>query len=438
MFSAARWRLTLVFTGVLVVVLIACGVVVYLTTRSVMYDRVDHDLEDRARSDLALFQGGPHGEPDRGPPGSGSEFDPGGYFYAISDTDGQILKGSAYLDTQALASSTTLVKAMDNGDTFADTKSSKGEPQRIYAFAVTVNGTPGVVQIGRSTEPEEAALSQLRIVLLAVLAVSIVPAVGGGFLLSGRALRPIKAAMDSQRTFIADASHELRTPIAVVHTNAELLKRHLTAQTAGNSSTDAVALEDILSESGRLGRMVDQMLTLAQADTGERQLMVSDIRLDDVVESATRAMQPLALDKGIALRAELNGPISVRGDGDRLLELLIILLDNAIKYSDAGGSVSVALAERQHRAVIEVADQGRGVPAESVPHLFERFYRVDKARTRESGGAGLGLAIARHIAETHDGSIDIWSEAGKGTRVTVALPAQGGRHAAAKTDGPAG
>src|SRR5437870_12620269 len=113
MFSAARWRLTLVFTGVLVVVLIACGVVVYLTTRSVMYDRVDHDLEDRARSDLALYQGGPHGEPDRGPPGSGSEFDPGGYFYAISDTDGQSLKGFAYPDSHALSASPTLGVAID-------------------------------------------------------------------------------------------------------------------------------------------------------------------------------------------------------------------------------------------------------------------------------------------------------------------------------------
>src|SRR2546426_2463269 len=110
MFSAARWRLTFVFTGVLVVVLIACGIVVYLTTRSVIYGRVDHDLEDRARSDLVLFQR-PHGDPDRGPPGSGSEFDPGGYFYAISDVDGQILSSSPYLDTQALPSTSTLVKA---------------------------------------------------------------------------------------------------------------------------------------------------------------------------------------------------------------------------------------------------------------------------------------------------------------------------------------
>jgi len=423
MFSAARWRLTLVFTGVLVVVLIACGVVVYLTTRSVMYDRVDHDLEDRARSDLALFQGGPHGEPDRGPPGSGSEFDPGGYFYAISDTDGQILKGSAYLDTQALASSTTLVKAMDNGDTFADTKSSKGEPQRIYAFAVTVNGTPGVVQIGRSTEPEEAALSQLRIVLLAVLAVSIVPAVGGGYLLSGRALRPIKTAMDSQRTFIADASHELRTPVAVVRTNAELLKRHLGPDTGHTAASDQVALDDILSESDRLGRMVDQMLTLAEADAGQRTVLSSEVSLNELIDEVVRSMRSIAETRQMLLETRLTDDVSVHGDPGRLRELVSVLLDNAVKYADAGGRVEVALRNEHRKAIIEVSDNGPGIPRDALPHVFDRFYRVDKARSRESGGTGLGLAIARHIVDAHGGTINIESSAGAGTKVTVELPA---------------
>src|SRR3989475_6513537 len=425
MFSAARWRLTLVFTGVLVVVLVACGVVVYLTTRSVMYDRVDHDLEDRARSDLPLFQGGPHGEPDRGPPGSVSEFVPGGYFYAISDTDGQILKGSAYLDTQALASSTTLVKAMDTGDTFADTKSSKGEPQRIYAFAVTVNGTPGVVQIGRSSEPEEAALSQLRIVLLAVLAVSIVPAVGGGYLLSGRALRPIKTAMDSQRTFIADASHELRTPVAVVRTNAELLKRHLGPDTGHTAASDQVALDDILSESDRLGRMVDQMLTLAEADAGQRTVLTAEVSLNELVDQVTRSMRSLAEAREISLNAQLNSDISLGGDPSRLRELLTVLLDNAVKYTDAGGRVDVSVRKEHKKAIITVSDNGPGIPFEALPHVFDRFYRVDKARSRESGGTGLGLAIARHIVEAHTGTIDFESKIREGTLVTVALPASG-------------
>ena len=356
MFSAARWRLTLVFTGVLVVVLIACGIVVYLTTRSVIYDRVDHDLEDRARSDLVLFQRGPHGEPDRGSPGSGSEFDPGGYFYAISNANGEILSSSPYLDTGALPSTSTLVKAVDNGDTFTNTKSSKGEPQRVYVFPVTVSGGSGaLVQIGRSTEPEEAALSQLRIILLAVLAVSIVPAVTGGYLLSGRALRPIKTAMDSQRTFIADASHELRTPVAVVRTNAELLKRHSAADTTRVAASDEVALDDILSESDRLGRMVDQMLTLAEADAGQRTLLTSEVSLNELVDEVARSMRSLAEAREISLDTQLNEDISVSGDSSRLRELLSVLLDNAVKYTDAGGRAEVSVRKEHRKAIIKVS-----------------------------------------------------------------------------------
>ncbi len=423
MFSAARWRLTFVFTGVLVVVLIACGVVVYLTTRSVIYDRVDHDLEDRARSDLVLFQRGPHGDSDRAPPGSGSEFDPGGYFYAISTADGQILSGSPYLDTQALASMTTLVKAVNNGDTFTDTKSSKGEPQRIYVFPVTVSGGGGaLVQIGRSTEPEEAALSQLRIILLAVLAVSVVPAVGGGYLLSGRALRPIKTAMEAQRTFIADASHELRTPAAVVRTNAELLKRHLATGTKQTAAGDQGALDDILSESDRLGRMVDQMLTLAEADAGQRTVLTFEVSLNDLIDEVVRSMRSLAEARQISLEAQLLEEISVSGDPGRLRELLSVLLDNAVKYSDEGGRVEVALRQEHKKAIITVSDNGPGIPPEALPHVFDRFYRVDKARSRESGGTGLGLAIAQHIVDAHGGTINIESSVGAGTRVTVELP----------------
>jgi len=422
-FSAARWRLTLVFTGVLVVVLVACGVVVYLTTRSVIYDRVDHDLEDRARSDLVLFQRGPHGEPDRGPPGSGSEFDPGGYFYAISDADGQILSSSPYLDAEALASTSTLVKAINNGDTFADTTSSKGEPQRIYVFPVTVSGGSGaIVQIGRSTEPEEAALSQLRIILLAVLAVSIVPAILGGYLLSGRALRPIKTAMDSQRTFIADASHELRTPVTVVRTNAELLKRHLGPETTQTGGSDEVALDDILSESERLGRMVDQMLKLAEADAGARTLLTSEVSLKEVVETVARSMRSLAEVRRVSLETQLVEDVSISGDPSRMRELVSVLLDNAVKYADAGDLVEITVRKEHKRAIIRVSDNGPGIPAHALPHVFDRFYRVDKARSRESGGTGLGLAIARHIVDAHGGTISVESTLGEGTVVTVELP----------------
>ncbi len=422
MFSAARWRLTAAFAVVLAVILLTAGVAIYVTTRSVLFARVDDDLAERAVRDLSDFTGGPrHGDPP-------DEFishtkTTGGYFYAVVDPAGETLLSSSNVDPQGLAPVSTLEEALDKGEAFASTKSSEGESLRVYVLAATtLDGSNVLAQIGRSTEPEHSALSQLRMVLLAVFGGSIAPAAVAGFVLSGRVLHPIKVAMDSQRSFIADASHELRTPVAVVRTNAELLQRHIKSRPGEGSTADEVALEDIVSESDRLGRMVDQMLTLAEADAGERGLAVSDVRLDELAEQAARSVKALADARQISLNAQTNGHVTVRGDWERLRELLVILLDNAVKYSDAGGRVDLTVGRMHKRATIEVHDTGQGISAEFLPHIFDRFYRIDKARSRESGGTGLGLAIAKHIAEAHGGTIRMESEVGQGTRVTIELP----------------
>ena len=424
MFSAARWRLTIVFTTVLAVILLASTVAVYLTSRSVILGRVDNDLERRADDDLSLLTRGPHGPPGSSS-GSGEEFDPGGYFYALLDSSGQVIGGSPYLDTGGLASAETLENALNDGQAFADTRSSKGDSQRVYVLTVRiVGGGEALLQIGRSTEPEEAALSQLRTILLAVLAISILPALVGGYVLSGRALRPIKTAMDSQRTFIADASHELRTPVSVVRTNAELLQRHMQLPEGDASDVDAIALGDILSESERLGKMVDQMLTLAQADAGESAVSITEVILNELAEDAARSMKALAEARGISLALSTDGAVVVLGDREPLRELLVVLLDNALKYTDDGGRVDLEVKRTQKRAMIAVSDTGCGIPAEALPHIFERFYRVDRARSRESGGTGLGLAIARHIVDAHGGTISIESAVERGTKVRIELPAR--------------
>jgi two-component system sensor histidine kinase CiaH len=424
MFSAARWRLTIVFTVVLAVILLTAGIAIYLTTSSVLFARVDDDLEERAVRDLSDFVGG--SGRGRGP--GGDDFVPhtkttGGYFYAIVLPDGEPFLSSSNVDPDGLAPSPALQDAMSDGKAFVSTKSSEGESLRVYVLAAEVNGSPALAQIGRSTEPEHSALSQLRTVLLVVFGGSIIPAALAGFVLSGRVLRPIKAAMDSQRTFIADASHELRTPVAVVRTNAELLERHMASDSDKGHPRDSTAVDDILSESERLGKMVDQMLTLAQADAGEMSLSRSEVALDELIEQVGRSMNALADARSISLDTRTTGTVQVNGDPARLHELLVILTDNAIKYTDAGGSVDLSANRSQKRATIEVTDSGRGIPAEAVSHIFDRFYRVDKARSRDSGGTGLGLAIARQIVEAHGGTIRIESEVGKGTKVTVELPA---------------
>jgi len=428
-FSAARWRLTLVFTAVLIVILLTSGVVVYLTTRSVMFNRVDSDLEDRAHRDAPMLSR----EPPPSDDGTGGDHDfipreytTGGYFYARLNSGGQVTSSSPNVDSAALATGDALAQALKGGETFASTKSSQGDSLRVYVFQPDdPHGDAGIVEVGRSTEPEEAALSQLRIILVAVLAVSVAPVLVGGYLLSGRALRPIKSAMDSQRAFIADASHELRTPVAVVRTNAELLKRHVGSAAAGKAERDSLALDDILSESDRLGRMVDQLLTLAQVDAGENALAVADVSFGELVTDVSRSMRPLATARSIDFQVEVTGEFYVHGDREVLRELIVILLDNAFKYVDPRARVELSLKKSAKRVELTVSDTGPGIPADAIPHIFDRFYRVDKARSRESGGSGLGLAIARHIAQAHGGAIRLESMEGKGTTVTVELPASG-------------
>lgn len=424
MFLAARWRLTVVFTGVLVAILAAAGIVIYLTTESLIYDRVDADLEDKALQDMFLVSDDKHegGDDHGGPPDDeGPTFNPGGYFFAIVDGDGNLLESSGNLGEDQLVSQDTLDEAKGNGNAIAETTDAYGETQRVYVVFATDNGQSVFLQEGRSIHSEQDALSQLRTILFVVVLGSIVPALAGGYVLSGRALRPIKRSIESQRAFIADASHELRTPVAVVRTNAELLERHIEAGRLGKVPNDTRAVQDIISETERMSKLVGQMLTLAQADAGQSILSLSGLRVDELADEVGRSMSALAQSKGIELTVETTPGVWVNGDRDRLREVMVTLLDNAIKYTDGGGRVRMTVERAHRKAVISVSDTGQGIPPEALAHVFERFYRADKARSRDEGGTGLGLAIARHIVTAHGGEIQVESEPGKGTKIIVEL-----------------
>ncbi len=424
MFDAARWRLTLWFTIAIGLILVVIGGTVFVTTRAVLFDQVNSDLESRAGREQALLAArmlGRHGDAPLANIAIGPAFTSGGYFYALVRPNGELLAGTANVDPAGLAGEGVLQDAVVDGRAFADTKSSEGDSLRVYV--VRLQGPRGgelLMEVGRSTEPERQALRRLLLVLGGGVVGGLALALAGVYFLAGLALWPIRAAVDSQRAFIADASHELRTPLSVMRANAELLKRHDAEPVNANRE----AVDDIIAESDRLGRLVSQMLTLARVDSGQAELALSEVALDELADDVSRGMRLLAEERGVSLETEIERPLRLRGDGDRLRELMVVLTHNSIKYTDAGGRVRLeARLSHGGKVMVRVSDTGQGIPPEALPHIFDRFYRVDKARSREAGGTGLGLAIARWIAEAHGGSIRAESAPGVGTTVTVELPA---------------
>jgi two-component system OmpR family sensor kinase len=230
-------------------------------------------------------------------------------------------------------------------------------------------------------------------------------------------LSSLEQAYATQQRFIADASHELRAPLTLIQANLEL------AQRPGMAPDDRVtAVGEAYAETSRLSRLVADLLALARADAGmpiRRERVELDHLLMEVLGEARR----LAGEHRLAL--DQLEPSIVSGDPDRLRQLLVILVDNALKYTPAGGRIALRLAREGDIAIIAVSDTGVGIPAEHLPHVFERFYRADPGRSRDPGGTGLGLSIARWVVEQHGGSIELTSRPGEGTTATVRLLVEG-------------
>ena len=230
-------------------------------------------------------------------------------------------------------------------------------------------------------------------------------------------LTSIEATYQAQQRFVSDASHELRAPLTAIQGNLELIRRHPEMPPADRDE----AVAEAEREAVRLTRLVADLLALARADAGVA-LQHRPVDLDAVALDAFRGARQLAREQELAL--DTLEPIQVIGDADRLKQLLLILLDNALKYTPSGGRVTLGLRQCVGGGEITVQDTGVGIAAEDLPRVFERFYRADPARSRDAGGTGLGLQIARWIVEQHRGAIHIDSVPGQGTTVTVSLPTQ--------------
>lgn len=231
-------------------------------------------------------------------------------------------------------------------------------------------------------------------------------------------LRPVEQAWEQQRQFVADASHELKTPITVILANTGVLLSH----PADSVASQTKWIDYIQDEAVRMKGLIDDLLFLAKSDAARLPFHPTTVMLDQLVTGTLLSLEPVAFEAGVTLREEISAGISVQGDEGQLRRLVVILLDNAVKYAGEQGAVTLRLDRLQDRPRLSIHNTGPAIPPEHLPHLFERFYRADSARDRTQGGYGLGLSIAKSIVEGHRGKLSVSSSPEDGTTFTILFP----------------
>lgn len=293
-----------------------------------------------------------------------------------------------------------------------------GRQLRLLTYRVTRDDGPAALQLGRALDDQEQVLRQLTAGLLGLGALSIALVGVASWWLAGRALRPTQAAWERQQRFIASASHELRAPLTLIRASAEVALRATPAADPGQREL----LGDVLAESDHMRRLVDDLLTLSRLDSGRLSVACAPLDIAQLLGDLQRQSARLGDERGLTIAMGAAEGVAL-ADPDRLRQVLLILLDNAIRHTPAGGTVTLSARPKGREVLLGVRDTGSGIAPEHLPHIFERFYRADPARTRNDGGAGLGLSIARGLVEAMGGRIGAESRPGQGTAIWIALPA---------------
>jgi signal transduction histidine kinase len=296
--------------------------------------------------------------------------------------------------------------------TSALASSLSAQTQRIYQIYPVFSGNPQFIGNRDATRGSHEILFDLLYFNILVL----VAAGFASYWLAQRTLKPIQASNDKQKRFVADASHELRTPVTSLKMGTEvaLLDKSLSKVELRN------VLQSNLEETDKLDSLLNNLLRLSQFESDEIRSNFTVISVETLTAAAIERVKQQSDAKSITVINEA-GHDSVKGDGDSLIQLLVILLDNAIKYSSEKSTVTISSSQLKHETTISVIDHGMGIEPLALDHVFDRFYRADKARGGNSG-FGLGLSIAQHIADIHYGSVSITSALGKGTQATIHLP----------------
>ena len=479
-----RARLTLWFTGILAATLILLGSASYFLLMRGLWQDVDATLEGVAKT---VAQAADRPRPDLVPPDMdeilrrffGPSFTD--RFYQFLDPHGRLDPRLPRFGGEPLHISPNALKnAAEGYATFETMPGNNRFPVRVLTFPVAQHGqVVNVLQVGMSLEGLYMARQHFLWTLAALVPMALVLAGGGGWLLARRALRPVdqmtttarrieaehlgkrldggevddelgrlartlnemlarlEAAFAQVRRFSADASHELKTPLTVLKGEIEVALRN-----PRDPAEYQRVLGSVLEEVESMAHLVDDLLLLSRADAGALRWEKQAVELDRLVEEVAKEGEVLGRGKHVQVKIQGLEPLVVRGDGQRLKQLLRNLVDNGVKYTPPGGQVGLSLrqvtgqsGDSPNRQIaqlpncpavewleISVRDTGVGIAPEAMPRIFERFYRVDPARSREPGGAGLGLCIAKTIAEAHGGSIGVESTPGSGSTFTVRLP----------------
>ncbi len=294
---------------------------------------------------------------------------------------------------------------------------------RVLTESVVLpNFGPIELQIGADAQTQIQVLGNLWRVLAAVGGAGFVVVLVVGWYLSGLILRPIARSWHQQQRFVADASHELRTPLAVIGSNLDLALSR--AATAGDSLETLEWVSNAKAEARRMNRLTEDLLMLARSDGHEIVLQRGQVDAAKLAREVVERMAPLAEVAGLTLRLderEKDQPVPMWADEERMRQLLVILVDNAIKYTLAGG-ITVDVSRLRKGALLQVQDTGIGLDPQEAAHVFDRFYRADSVRERVSGGTGLGLSIARWIVDMHGGRLTVHSEKGVGSVFRAYIP----------------
>jgi len=455
-----RTRLTAWFAAVLGIALVLIAVATWVGLRRSLAGAVDQSLADHAAA-LGRFLSEP------GPPGALAAetqedlreyvaLDPGWNLVRILDA-----AGAEIYCSPAMAGAAVPADAPDHSRAprFSDV-TVRNHPLRLVTARVDVRGQLYTVQVAQPTTEIENALARFRLAALLLIPAGMLAVALGGYWIGRWALAPVdriaataraitakqldrrlevpptgdelerlsatlnqmldrlQASFEETRRFTADASHELRTPVALIRTAAEVALRR-----SRSADEYRAALEDVLREAERTSALLQDLLTLARADAGVHSLERDTVDLGALVEGRRAAFGALCAQHGLELQLEIGTAPTVSGDRSALTRVVLILVSNAVAYTPAPGLVRVAVGEAGGDAFVDVSDTGIGIASEDLPRAFDRFYRADRARSRDAGGVGLGLSIARWIVEQHGGEIQLDSEPGHGCRVRVSLPA---------------